>query len=163
MSRKTNQKTAKSKKSCKVYSRIASVVREEGASYEAQVPVFLTLAEVLKFHTRQLELLGGAEGVRDISLLESALAQPESGFGGHWYHADLFEMAAAYAFHICKNHPFFDGNKRTALDAALIFLEINGIDFRNPKEIFIGIMLSVAEGKMGKKELAKVFRDLPKE
>lgn len=163
MLRKKNQKTAKSKNSRKVSPHISSVVREEGASYEAQVPVFLTLAEVLKFHTRQLELFGGTDGVRDMSLLESALAQPESGFGGHWLHEDLFEMAAAYAFHICKNHPFFDGNKRTALDAALIFLELNGVDFWRPKEMFIGIMLSVAEGKMGKKELAQVFRELPKE
>jgi death-on-curing protein len=160
---KTNQKTAKSKKNRKVSPRISSGVREEDASYEAQALVFLTLAEVLKFHTRQLELFGGTDGVRDMSLLESALAQPESGFGGHWLHEDLFEMAAAYAFHICKNHPFFDGNKRTALDVALVFLEINGIDFRNPKEVFIPIMLSVAEGKMSKKELAQVFRGLPKE
>jgi death-on-curing protein len=72
-------------------------------------------------------------------------------------------MAAAYAFHICKNHPFFDGNKRTALDAALIFLEMNGVDFRDPREIFIGVMLTVAEGKMGKKELARALRSLPRE
>lgn len=98
-----------------------------------------------------------------MALLESAIAQPESRAGGQWLHADIFEMAAAYAFHICKNHPFLDGNKRTALDAALVFLEINGIDFRNPKEVFISKMLSVAEGKMSKKELASVFRNLPRE
>jgi len=140
-----------------------TLVREEDASYEACGPVFLTLNQVLQLHVRQLEQFGGTDGVRDMGLLQSALAQPEMGFGGHWMHDDLFGMAAAYAFHICKNHPFFDGNKRTALDAALIFLEINGIDFRNPKEVFIPIMVEVAEGKMNKKELAQVFRDLPKE
>lgn len=123
----------------------------------------MTLEQVLRSHTRQVEQFGGTDGVRDMGLLQSALAQPEAGFGGHWLHEDLFEMAAAYAFHICKNHPFFDGNKRTALDAALLFLELNGVDFREPKEIFVGVMLSVAEGKMGKKELAGIFRKLPRE
>ena len=138
-------------------------IREENASYGSMAPVFLTLAQVLHAHTRQIEQFGGADGVRDMGLLQSALAQPEMGFGGHWLHNDIFEMAAAYAFHICKNHPFFDGNKRTALDSALIFLEMNGIDFRDSREVFIGIMLAVAEGKMGKKELAQVFRSLPRE
>lgn len=126
-------------------------------------PAFLTLAEVLKIHANQIEHYGGTDGVRDMALLHSALAQPEASFGGHWLHEDIFEMAAAYAFHICKNHPFLDGNKRTAFVSAMVFLKTNRIDFYNPKEIFIKIMLSVAEGKMGKKELAQVFRDLPKE
>jgi len=159
---KTSRKVTKVKGRSKNPVRISSTVREGDAFYAAQGPVFLTLAEVLKFHTRQLEQFGGADGVRDMALLESALAQPESGFGGHWFHADIFEMAAAYAFHICKNHPFFDGNKRTALDAALVFLELNGVSILENKNL-IRIMLSVAEGKMSKKELAKVFRDLPRE
>ena len=152
-----------SKSKQKVSQKKRSVVREEGASYEALQPVFLTVSEVLRFHRRQIEEFGGTDGIRDMGLLQSALAQPESGFVGYWLHADIFEMAAAYAFHLCKNHPFFDGNKRTALDTALIFLKTNGIDFRNPKEIFIKVMLAVAEGKMSKKELAQAFRNLPKE
>lgn len=147
----------------KIPSKKRMVIREDEAIYGSREPVFLTAAEVLRFHTRQIEEFGGTDGVRDMGLLQSALAQPEAGFGGHWLHEDLFEMAAAYAFHICKNHPFFDGNKRTALDAALLFLELNGVDFREPKEIFVGVMLSVAEGKMGKKELAGIFRKLPRE
>ncbi|MFH0984932.1 MAG: type II toxin-antitoxin system death-on-curing family toxin [Candidatus Omnitrophota bacterium] len=138
-------------------------VREEGAVYRPSAPVFLTHDEVLKLHVRQIELFGGTDGIRDMALLHSALAQPEASFGGHWLHNDIFEMAAAYAYHICQNHPFFDGNKRTALDAALMFLGTNGILFKDPKEIFIGVMLSVARGKMGKKELAQIFRDLPRE
>ena len=124
-------------------------------------PLFLTLAEVIEIHQNQIELYGGQRGIRDMGLLQSALAQPQASFSGEWLHEDIFIMAAAYAFHICKNHPFLDGNKRTALDAALIFLSLNGISFSNPKETFIKVMLSVAEGKMGKKELANVLRSLP--
>ncbi|MEI7750499.1 MAG: type II toxin-antitoxin system death-on-curing family toxin [Candidatus Omnitrophota bacterium] len=146
----------------KVPAKARLVIREEGGSYGSREPVFLTLAQVLKSHTRQLEQFGGTDGVRDMALLESAMSQPESAFSGHWLHADLFEMAAAYAFHLCKNHPFLDGNKRTALDAALIFLESNGVSILANKAL-LGVMLSVAEGKMNKKELAQVFRNLPKE
>lgn len=163
MPRKTNQKIAHSKKSRKVSSSIATGVREEGASYEAQAPVFLTLAEVLKIHSNQIENYGGTDGVRDIALLESALAQPEAGFGGHWLHKDLYEMASAYAFHLCKNHPFLDGNKRTAFVSAMLFLETNGISIVAPQRKCIEVMLAVAEGKMSKKELAQIFRDLSKE
>lgn len=126
-------------------------------------PAFLNLARVISIHTDQIEHYGGTDGVRDMALLQSALAQPEASFGGHWLHEDIFEMAAAYAFHICKNHPFFDGNKRTALVTALVFLEMNDVSFSHPKEIFLGVMLAIAEGRMNKKELAQVFRDLPRE
>lgn len=152
----------KSKSKPKVSAKARSVIREEDASYGPEEPVFLTLNQVLKSHTRQLEQFGGTDGVRDMALLEFAMAQPESAFSGHWLHADLFEMAAAYAFHLCKNHPFLDGNKRAALDAALIFLESNGVSILANKAL-VGVMLSVAEGKMNKKELAQVFRNLPKE
>lgn len=152
----------KIKGSKKASAKARSKVREESVSYGLGEPVFLTLAQVLRSHTRQLEQFGGADGVRDMGLLQSALAQPEMGFGGRWLHECLFEMAAAYAFHLCKNHPFYDGNKRTALDAALIFLELNGISILANKEL-THIMLSVAEGRMSKKELAQAFRDLPKE
>ena len=139
-----------------------SVIREDGASYASGEPVFLTLEQVLRSHARQLEQFGGTDGVRDMALLESAMAQPESAFDGHWLHEDIFEMAAAYALHICKNHPFLDGNKQTALDAALIFLELNGVSILANQSL-IEIMLSVAEKKMDKKKLARVFRGLPRE
>ncbi len=78
-------------------------------------PCFLTLAEVIEIHVDQIKRYGGRQGIRDFGLLESALAQPEASFGGEWLHRDVYEMAAAYAYHICQNHPFIDGNKRTAL------------------------------------------------
>lgn len=125
-------------------------------------PFFLTLAEVVELHTRQIQLYGGTEGIRDPHLLQSALAQPEGSFGGQWLHEDLFEMAAAYAYHLAQNHPFLDGNKRTALDAALVFLEMNRISIFDPKQELIDAMLKIASGKFDKKEFAEVLRKLPR-
>ena len=73
-------------------------------------------------------------GVRDHALLESALAQPGAAFGGEFLHVDLFAMAAAYLFHIVKNHPFLDGNKRTGLIVAITFLAINGVSIPSDSE-----------------------------
>jgi death-on-curing protein len=87
---------------------------------------FLALDEVLDLHRELVETYGGSHGVRDLRLLQSALATPQAGMGGVYFHSDVYEMAAAYLFHIVKNHPFVDGNKRTALVATGIFLENNG-------------------------------------
>lgn len=89
-------------------------------------PAFLTLAEVINIHADQIQHYGGGEGIRDIELLSLAVAMPYVSFSEQFLHADIFEMAAAYAFHISQNHPFIDGNKRTALASALVFLEMNG-------------------------------------
>jgi len=121
-------------------------------------PLFLTLAEVVNVHTDQIRRYGGQAGIRDFWLLESALAQPEGTFGGEWLHKDRYEMAAAYAYHLCQNHPFFDGNKRTALACALVFLELNRVSLKDPKGVLKDAMLRVASGKMDKKELAGLFR-----
>src|SRR4030042_1212330 len=97
-------------------------------------PRFLTMSEVLTILQDQISRYGGKYGVRDITLLSSAIAMPESTFGGKYLHKDIYEQAAAYAFHICQNHPFLDGNKRTALASALVFLDINGIEIEDPNE-----------------------------
>ncbi|HEY3352160.1 MAG TPA: Fic family protein [Polyangia bacterium] len=86
-------------------------------------PDFLSVEEALFLHEEQLARYGGAGGVRDLGLLESAMATPQATFDGRFVHADLFAMAAAYAFHIAQNQPFVDGNKRTGLAAALVFLD----------------------------------------
>lgn len=78
-------------------------------------------------------------------------------------HSDLFHMAAAYAYHICQDHPFLDGNKRTALAAALVFLELNEISLLDPNEELLPAMLGIAQGKMKKDDLAELFRKLPRE
>lgn len=123
-------------------------------------PIFLTLAEVVEIHADQIARYGGDPHIRDINALESAVAQAESAFGGEFLHKDLFEMAAAYAFHICQNHPCVDGNKRTALATALVFLEINEISLHDPKQMLLSATLSMANGKLRKKEFANILRDL---
>lgn len=77
--------------------------------------VFLTLDEILESHQNQIDTYGGSHGIRDIGLLESAIAQPETSFGGHYLHEDVFEMAAAYLFHLVMNHPFVDGKDRKSV------------------------------------------------
>ena len=125
-------------------------------------PLFLTLAEIVEIHNDQVEKYGGQKGIRDIRLLESAAAQPEASFGGEWLHVDLYEMAAAYAFHLCENHPFFDGNKRAALAACLVFLELNQITILDPGQKLLGPMLLMAQGKFNKKEFSLLLKSLHK-
>lgn len=86
----------------------------------------LTAAAVLAIHAEVLRAHGGRPGVRDATLLESAVAAPQATFEGAPLIADPIEIAAAYLFYLCRNHPFVDGNKRTALAASLVFLEANG-------------------------------------
>lgn len=125
------------------------------------LPLFLTLAEVIEIHADQLQRYGGQGGLRDWGLLVSALAQPEASFAGEWLHKDLYEMAAAYAYHICQNHPFLDGNKRTALACALVFLELNGISLLDPTGRLKGAMDRITSGKMAKQACATFLRRLP--
>ena len=121
-------------------------------------PLFLGLEEVLEIHHNQITRYGGTEGIRDLGLLQSALSMPQAGAGNQYFHADLFEMAAAYLFHIVRNHPFVDGNKRTGVTAALVFLEMNGIKIRASDETLVQTVLAVAEGKLQKGALAGFFR-----
>jgi len=121
-------------------------------------PLFLGLEEVLEIHHDQITRYGGTEGIRDLGLLQSALSMPQAGAGNQYFHADLFEMAAAYLFHIVRNHPFVDGNKRTGVTAALVFLEMNGIEVRASDETLVQTVLAVAEGKLQKGALAGFFR-----
>ena len=93
-----------------------------------------------------------------MGLLESAVQQPQAGFGGEYLHADLFEMAAAYAFHLVQNHPFLDGNKRTGAATALVFLDINDIEIAAPKGSIYELTLAVAKGEKTKPEIAAFFR-----
>ncbi len=121
---------------------------------------FLTLAEVIEIHSDQIKHYGGIVGIRDISSLSSAVAMPYASFSGDFLHRNIYEMAAAYAFHICQNHPFIDGNKRTALASALVFLELNGISISDPDGKLYEAMMNIAIGKMEKEEFAEILRDL---
>lgn len=120
--------------------------------------VFLTLDDVLESHQNQIDTYGGSHGIRDIGLLESALAQPEASYGGTYLHADVFDMAAAYLYHLVMNHPFVDGNKRVGLEAALIFLEINDTAVNASDEELVDLVLKTTTGQVGKREIATFFR-----
>ena len=121
-------------------------------------PEFLNLDDVLLIHEEQIEAYGGIRGIRDQGLLESAVMMPQASFGGEYLHTDLFEMAAAYAFHIAENQPFLDGNKRTALVSALVFLDLNGYELHDPEMKFYEAMISIANKTMNKSDLATLFR-----
>jgi len=126
-------------------------------------PVFLTLAEVIEVHVDQIRRYGGQAGLRDLGLLQSALAQPQASLAGQWLHNDLYAMAGAYAYHLCQNHPFIDGNKRTALASALVFLELNGISLLDPRGRLKNAMFRIASGKMKKEEFERLLRKLPRQ
>lgn len=115
---------------------------------------FLSVDVVLALHQRQLHRFGGGEGLRDRGLLESAVAQPQASFGGTYAHEGVFAMAAAYLFHIVSNHPFVDGNKRTGLLAAQVFLDVNGITLEHDSEAFYALTMGVAEGRIDKLAVA---------
>jgi death-on-curing protein len=121
-------------------------------------PEVLTLDDVLEVQCDQIERYGGTLGVRDNGLLESALAAPQCGFGGHYLHADLFEMASAYLFHLVQNHPFLDGNKRVVAAAALTFLAMNRVETKISNQALVEMVLSVAQGKIEKTAIADFFR-----
>ena len=122
------------------------------------MPQFLTLDDLLESHTEQIAAYGGSEGLRDLGLLESALAQPQATLEGEYLHHDLFEMASAYLFHLVRNHPFIDGNKRVGLEAALVFLEINGITVNATDDDFVELVLQTARGESTKQQIAEFFR-----
>jgi death-on-curing protein len=88
--------------------------------------IHLDVAAVIAIHSEVLSAHGGGQGLRDRALLESAVAAPQAAQGGRPLLRDAVEMAAAYLFYLCRNHPFVDGNKRTALAACLVFLQANG-------------------------------------
>jgi death-on-curing protein len=123
-----------------------------------EVPLFLTVEDVLESHAEQIATYGGGQGVRDLALLESAIAQPQSTFEGQFLHADIFEMAAAYLFHLVKNHPFIDGNKRVGLETAIVFLEINGQSIDATDESLVDLVLQTVQGTVTKTEIADFFR-----
>ena len=117
-------------------------------------PAFLTLDEVLAIHADQIRRYGGRPGLRNLALLQSALGTPETTFEGDYLHTDVFEMAAAYLFHIARNHPFVDGNKRTGLMAALVFLGLNDLELVADPNALFELVSGVAAGGVAKAQVA---------
>jgi death on curing protein len=119
-------------------------------------PRFLRTERVLELHAGLLERHGGGEGVRDAGLLESALAAAENehAYGG----GDLFAIASAYVFHLAKNHPFVDGNKRIALATALLFMQLHGVTCLLDGAALERLVLDVIGGQLSKADLAERLR-----
>lgn len=117
-------------------------------------PQFLILSEVLTLHQMQLDRFGGSHGIRELGLLESAMGNVGATFGGEYLHQSVYEMAAAYLYGICRNHPFVDGNKRTAAAAAITFLDLNGIEIEASEDKLYDLVIGVAEGRVTKDAVA---------
>lgn len=114
---------------------------------------------VLTFHRQLIEDYGGLDGLRDEGLLESALAQAETTMFGEYLHQDIFEMAAAYGYHLCQNHPFIDGNKRVAFVVMDTFLRVNGWEITADDRAIYSLMLDLANGQIEKSQLAQWLRE----
>jgi death on curing protein len=118
---------------------------------------FLTVDEVIELHDYVIYKYGGASGLLHHNLLESTVAQPALFLFGSYVHEDIFAMAAAYSFHLIKNHPFIDGNKRTGILAALIFLRRNGIIMVVNFDSLYYLAIKIASSELNKEETACFF------
>ena len=126
----------------------------------------LSVEIVREIHAEALRKFGGLAGIRDENLLASAVLTPQSTFGGKSPYADIVEVAAAYLFYICRNHPFLDGNKRTAMVAAIVFLRLNGLEPAPDSDHWEALLLDVASSKLDReattRRLRKLLKALPK-
>lgn len=124
--------------------------------------VHLSVEIVREMHAEALRKFGGSDGVRDENLLASAVLTPQSSFGGKSPYADLVEIAGAYLFYLCGNHPFIDGNKRTAMMAAIVFLRLNEIEPAPDSDEWERLVLDVASSKLDRDETTRRLRKLVK-
>jgi death on curing protein len=120
-------------------------------------PFWLTRQIIVAIHDEQLAIHGGASGLRDEGMLESALDRPKNKWA--YENAELAELAAAYAFGIARNHPFVDGNKRTSLLALYTFLGVNGVEFNVPEAEAATMILALAAGEVSEESLTRWIRD----
>ena len=123
---------------------------------------FLPEAIVIAIHDDQVRLYGGAYGIRDAAGLDAALHMPQAQFDGEFLHPTIVHMAAAYGFHLCQNHPFIDGNKRTAGMVMLTFLQFNGLEPLATELDYYTTMMAVAAGQMRKEQLAEWLQTVVK-
>ncbi|MGA2625173.1 MAG: type II toxin-antitoxin system death-on-curing family toxin [Bacteroidota bacterium] len=120
---------------------------------------FIPQEVVLTIHADLLQRYGGAPGLRDSGLLDSALAQPKITVAGKYANKSIFDKAAAYGFHICKNHPFVDGNKRVAFVLMDIFLQKNGWEVTSTEEEAYRTIMDLASGKLTKSQLSNWLKE----
>lgn len=118
---------------------------------------FLKIEQIITYHDEMINRYGGLHGIRDLGLLQSAIEMPRARAFGQDLHPTIYDKAAAYLVHIVKNHPFFDGNKRTGAFSACVFLSVNGIsvDFSDHK--YELLVIEVAEGKADKQKISEFF------
>ena len=122
--------------------------------------IHLTVAQVTEIHAAVLEEFGGLAGIKDQGLLESAVAAPQATVFGQSPFADLAEVAAAYLFYLCRNHPFHDGNKRTAMAAAIVFLRLNGVEPRRDSKDWESFVLEVAASHLDRAQTTRRLKKL---
>lgn len=123
-------------------------------------PIHLTVERVREIHQQAIERFGGSDGIRDYSLLESAIAAPQATFGGNSLYEDMIEIAAAYLFYLCRNHPFIDGNKRVALGASIVFLRTNGFKPKTDSPEWESLVLDVAASRLDRDQTTERLRAL---
>lgn len=123
-------------------------------------PVWIRENEALAFHAQLIALFGGGDGVRDAGLLSSALARPKNLYANTESSVDMAQLAAAYAYGISSNHPFVDGNKRTAMQVAFVFLEFNGWSVNASQEDACLTFLGLAAGEISETQLAQWFKGI---
>jgi death-on-curing protein len=115
----------------------------------------LTVEIVREIHQAAIRDFGGSDGIRENALLESAVAAPQATFGGKSIYASLTEIAAAYLYYLCRNYPYLDGNKRTALGACLVFLRLNGVETKPDGPEWEKLVLDVAASRIDREETTK--------
>lgn len=120
----------------------------------------LTVEIVLEIHAQAIEGFGGSPGLREPALLESAVAAPQASWAGQSPYADIIEVAAAYLFYLCRNHPFVDGNKRVALGACIVFLKLNGIEPAPDGPDWEALILDVAASRMDREKTTERLRGI---
>ncbi|MEO6034927.1 MAG: type II toxin-antitoxin system death-on-curing family toxin [Verrucomicrobiota bacterium] len=120
----------------------------------------LTVEMVQEIHAETITRFGGSDGVRDLTLLESAVAAPQASIGGQSPFADVPEVAAAYLFYLCQNHPFIDGNKRAALGACIVFLRLNNIEPKADGPDWEELTLAVASSQLDREQTTRRIRKL---
>ena len=120
----------------------------------------LTVEMVREIHAEAIARFGGSDGVRDSALLESAVAAPQASFGGKSPYRELAEVAAAYLYYLCRNHPFIDGNKRVALGSCIVFLRVNGVEPRPDGPEWEELVLAIASGSLAREQATIRLRRL---
>lgn len=118
-----------------------------------------TVGIVREIHAEAIARFGGSDGVRDSALLESAVAAPQASFGGRSPYRDLTEVAAAYLYYLCRNHPFVDGNKRAALGSCIVFLRLNGVEPKPDGPEWEELVLAIASGSLDRNQATLRLRE----